>query len=89
MLVTRRLFFECAIRIMKRQTLSPSLLSWIRVSCHVANEESLHAFCPSRFPRNVEAESCAGTCWREKRPPWNQACLWFAARRVDDAFDDE
>ena len=61
-----------------------------QVSCHVANEDSLHVFCSSRFPRNVRSESCAETCWSEKRLlAWNQACLWFVARREDDAFDDE
>ena len=65
-------------------------LSWIRVSCHVANEESLHVFRSARFPRNVRSESCAETCWSEKRLlTWNHACLWFVGRREDDVFDDE
>ena len=34
---------------------------------------------------------CAETCWSEKRltSRKSQACLWFLAKREDDAFDDE
>ena len=79
---------ECSSTV-KRRIPSPSLLSWIRVSCHVANEESLHVPCSSRFPRMSNPNLVRKlVVVRNVQLTWNQACLWFVARREDDTFDD-
>ena len=94
LLVTRQVSLRVCSSTMKHRIFSPSFLSWIRVSRHVTNEESSDEIGMSfALPDSQEfsIRHCAETCWSEKRltSQKNQACLWFLAKREDDALDDE
>ena len=71
---------------------SRSLLSRIRVSGHVANEESSHERGVSFVsPDSQESSSklCAETCGEKRFTSLESSVFWFFAERDDDAFDDE
>ena len=68
-LVTRQVLLRVCNSTVKRRIPWTSLLSWIRVSCHVKNEETTHerGVC-FVLPDSQECpfHSCAETCCREK-----------------------
>ena len=67
-------------------------MSWIRVSCHVANEESSHdAECLLfiLIPKNVQSNSVPKlVVARNVLLHGNPARFWFLAESGNDAFDD-
>ena len=60
-------FLRVCSSTVKRRIPSPSVLSWISVSCHVANERVTSCPLFISIPKNVQSKSCAETCCGETR----------------------
>ena len=86
MLVTRQVLLRVCSSTLKRRISSRSLMSWISVSCHVANEESSHE--PGVSFAHLDSQECsiqlcAETCWSERRSsPWESSVFFGFVQSV-------